>query len=312
MINMTRHFFLYSLLWLMCVFLAGCGDAGSALEAPGSASGTSAGRNNEPQVLVPSADGLTVASSDIASIDASHTDQGYVMVRCSDEIDRIRLQILSPDDVTYTYFMTSTDSYETFPLTAGDGSYMVCVYENIAEDKYALILSQDLDVTLENEFLPFLYPNQYVNFSPDDKTVQKAAELARDCETDLDVIRNVFYYVVENITYDYDLAENVEYGYLPDNTRTLESKAGICFDFASLMTAMLRSQKIPTRLDVGYAGDAYHAWLSTYTPETGWIENIIRFDGSSWTLMDPTFASQTDGKEDVVGDGSSYLVKYVY
>ena len=79
-----------------------------------------------------------------------------------------------------------------------------------------------------------------------------------------------------------------------------------------MMTAMLRSLRIPTRLDVGYAGDAYHAWLSTYTPETGWIENIIRFDGSSWTLMDPTFASQTDGKEDVVGDGSSYLVKYVY
>ena len=41
------------------------------------------------------------------------------------------------------------------------------------------------------------------------------------------------------------------------------------------MSAMLRSQRIPTKLDVGYSGDVYHAWISCYVTEVGWVDNII-------------------------------------
>ncbi len=34
------------------------------------------------------------------------------------------------------------------------------------------------------------------------------------------------------------------------------------------MTAMLRSQGIPTKLEIGYSGEAYHAWIST------WIDGV--------------------------------------
>lgn len=44
---------------------------------------------------------------------------------------------------------------------------------------------------------------------------------------------------------------------------------------------MLRSQRIPTRLEVGYMGDVYHAWISIYTKETGWVNGIIEFDGKN-------------------------------
>lgn len=81
------------------------------------------------------------------------------------------------------------------------------------------------------------------------------------------------------------------------------------------MTAMLRSQGIPTKLNVGYAGTAYHAWISCWLKETGWVENIIYFDGKEWTLMDPTLAaSETDKRKlkKFIGDGDNYIVQYAY
>ena len=39
-------------------------------------------------------------------------------------------------------------------------------------------------------------------------------------------------YVTEHITYDYDKADSVEAGYLPDVDETLQSGTGICFDYA--------------------------------------------------------------------------------
>ena len=81
------------------------------------------------------------------------------------------------------------------------------------------------------------------------------------------------------------------------------------------MTAMLRSQNIPTKLVTGYTGSAYHAWISTYTKETGWVEGVIFFDGVSWKLMDPTFASSSNSSDAImkyIGDGKNYTVKYLY
>ena len=95
----------------------------------------------------------------------------------------------------------------------------------------------------------------------------------------------------------------------------LEKKKGICFDYAALMTGMLRSQGIPCKLVVGYAGSAYHAWISVWTEETGWLESTIYFDGQSWQRMDPTFAStggQSAAIMKYIGDGKNYSVKYLY
>ena len=110
------------------------------------------------------------------------------------------------------------------------------------------------------------------------------------------------------------MAENTEAGYIPDIDNTMKTKKGICFDYASLMAAMLRSQNIPTKLVVGYSGDAYHAWISVYLHESGWIDNIIEFDGKNWSLIDPTLAANNSGSsvKNYIGDGSNYTVKYLY
>lgn len=135
----------------------------------------------------------------------------------------------------------------------------------------------------------FLRSNQYVNFTADSQAVKKATELTKGKKNDLEKISAIYEFVVTNLTYDKEKAKTVQSGYLPDVDKVLAAKKGICFDYASLMTAMLRSQGIPTKLVVGYTGDVYHAWINTYIPEKGWVEGIIFFDGTTWKLMDPTF-----------------------
>ena len=167
---------------------------------------------------------------------------------------------------------------------------------------------------MTDEFTPFLYPNQYVDYTLDTATVQKGADLAADTYSDLEVIQNIYNYVIKNISYDEAKAESVKDGYLPLVDETLSSGKGICFDYASLMTAMMRTQRIPTKLEIGYSGEVKHAWISAYVTEIGWINNIIEFDGSSWTMMDPTLAA-SNSKESVkkyVGDGSNYTLQYSY
>ena len=130
-----------------------------------------------------------------------------------------------------------------------------------------------------------------MNFNDQSKAVSKAAELiqAAGAKTDLEKVAAVYHYAVDNIAYDYDLAKTVPSGYLPDVDKVLESGKGICFDYAAVMSAMLRSQNIPCKLVIGYAGKVYHAWINVYIAGTGWVDQLIYFDGEKWSLMDPTF-----------------------
>lgn len=300
----------YLLIAIFCLLLGGCSGSSSASRKEHSGPP----RDSTPKVLTPSADGVTVYQNDFASIDASNTSQGYVMVKYNGTNEKVKLQITCPDQSCYTYLISDRGAYDTFPLTAGNGSYALQVLENVAGDTYTVSLAQSINVSIEDEFLPFLYPNQYVNFHTDSKAVSKGSDLAKDTYSDLDVVQNIYNYVIKNISYDTEKAQNVSYGYVPDIDDTFSSKKGICFDYAALMTSMLRSQNIPTKLEVGYSGDAYHAWISTYIDDKGWVDDIIQFNGDTWQIMDPTLAATNDSAavKKYVGDGSHYVVKYTY
>ena len=148
--------------------------------------------------------------------------------------------------------------------------------------------------------------------------MELAAELCETAASDLDCVSLIYNYLIENISYDYDKADQITSGalstYIADIDGALNSGKGICLDYAALMTCMLRSQRIPTRMEVGYASSAYHAWISTYITDIGWVNGIVEFDGSSWSLMDPTFAASSSEEElrEFIGDGSNYSVKYIY
>jgi transglutaminase-like putative cysteine protease len=232
-----------------------------------------------PDLLTPVASGTKTKSASNGVIDYSNIQDGYVMARYTASTTKaLKAQVKGPT-TTYTYSLTA-GQWATFPLSDGNGDYQVTVYENVSDSKYAAVVSASFTVKLTDEFAPFLRPNQYVDYASAPKTVEKAAELTKGM---LDTV--------------------------------LEKKTGICFDYAALMTGMLRSQNVPCKLVVGYAGTAYHAWINVWTEDAGWVDGAIYFDGTSWQRMDPTFASSGKKSESVmkyIGDGSNYTAKYFY
>lgn len=269
-------------------------------------------RDNTPAVLVPTSPGTVVYGNEYVAIDASNVSEGYITVDYLGTNGKVKFQMTGPNGVTYTYDLTN--GIDVFPVTAGSGSYTLGCFENVGGNEYAIAYTDAVNLTVTNEFGPYLYPNQYVNFNSSTRTVARGAELAAKCTCDLDVVYEVYEYTINNVTYDYDLAETVSSGYIPNVDSVLDKSSGICFDYAVLMATMLRSQGIPTRLDVGYAGMAYHAWIDVYIEDVGWIDGFIEFKGKTWTLMDPTFAANSDKNafEEFVGDGNNYKALYVY
>jgi len=261
-------------------------------------------------IPVPTASGVNVSRNAKAEIDYSNSRDGYVMVRFMERAaSAVRVIITGPSDTRYQYHLNTNGSWEVFPLSDGNGTYTIGVFEQVAGNRFATANTVTINVTLSDEFAPFLRPNQFVNFNSNSRAVARANELVRGSASVIDSVSRVYNFVITNIEYDFELAANVSSGYVPNIDAVLASGRGICFDYAALMAAMLRSQGIPTKLVIGYAGDVFHAWISVHSAETGWINNIIHFDGSTWRLMDPTFSSTSNGSASFarfVGDGTNY------
>ncbi len=92
---------------------------------------------------------------------------------------------------------------------------------------------------------------------------------------------------------------------------SLATRAGVCQDFSHLLIAVLRQRGIPARYVSGYlvprqasdaravmenviGGQASHAWVQAYIPETGWIG------------LDPTAGEFAEDRHIVVARGRDY------
>lgn len=243
-------------------------------------------------------------------IDLSHSALGYIGV--SAEIEgKLKFQVLFGSS-TYTYDLPSDGTPTFFCLQSGNGSYTFQVMKNTTENKYVKLYDTKTDVTLQDEFQPFLRPSQYVDYSAGSACVKKAEELASGASDQLDVVNAVYDYIQKNITYDQEKADTVQSGYLPDPDETLSTGKGICFDYAALATAMLRSEGIPVKMIFGYVtGDIYHAWNMFYTDETGWVAVKYEVSGDTWQRLDLTF-SAGGVDEKFIADSNNYTEVYEY
>lgn len=246
-----------------------------------------------------------------ALIDVSAVSEGYVAVSAQSE-SKLKFQVVFGDS-TYTYDLPHDGTESIFSLQSGDGTYCFRIMENVMDTKYTELFSTEAQVTLLDEFQPFLRTNQYAAYQADSDCVKKAAELAKLSTTPVEVAQNIFSYICENVTYDKKKAETVQSGYIPVPDETMAEGKGICFDYASLAASMLRSQGIPTKIIFGYVapGDLYHAWNMFYTEETGWITVEYQVKGGEWNRIDCTFAANGADPE-TIGDGTSYTDVYVY
>ena len=311
-----RDLRLPALLLCLCLLLCGCGEAepgegGMPARQSAAADGPPLVPYEAPALALSEFHADLAEGSDDAKIDLSAVSEGYVAVSATSG-NRLKFQVLK-DEWTYNYDIASDGTPSIFPLQCGDGDYSFRVMENVGENRYAPLYSTSCTVTLADEFQPFLRPSDYSHYTGSSACVQKAAQLAGSCSDKMDVVAAVYDFVCKNIRYDKDKAASVSSGYLPDPDETLETGKGICFDYASLAAAMLRSQGIPTKLIFGYVApdDLYHAWNMFYTEESGWVTVSFEVSGEGWTRMDLTF-SAGGASDEFVGDGSHYADLYSY
>lgn len=304
--NRKIQSYIVRLLAVVMLIMAGCQKEvpPSQRETEVKLEGTPQAWSNEFDILMPQLNEDKFYGNEYVQLDTSNSGDGYFYIRYTGDNQKVKLQIFSDTSITYTYNIApGVDT--VIPFNLGSGEYSLTVYENIQDNEYAMVYAEDMDIKLNDELKPFLYPNQYVWFTAGSDTTALAKQLTDGCTNELEAVGKVYDYMIKNITYDYDKAENVQPGYLPDVDEILSIKTGICFDYSAVMSSMLRSVGIPTRMEIGYSGDAYHAWVSVYTRDQGWINDIIQFDGTQWTLMDPTFdANSADSSH---GDLSKLL-----
>ena len=268
-------------------------------------------------VPYPSAPGTAVAKSGNAVIDYSNAKDGYVMVKWTGAAAKVAVQVTGPNNPEkYTYYLHTDGNYDVLPLSDGSGTYKLTVLKNVSGTKYSQVLTKSISVKLSDDLAPFLRPNQYVNYSNDSEAVRMARELVKDAGDNLGKVRAVYNWVVANLSYDYDKAKTVQSGYIPDLDHIMQVKKGICFDYAALMSAMLRSQGVPVKMVFGYTSKGeYHAWINVWSEESGWMDSVIYFDGSAWKLMDPTFAStgkQSKSVMEYIGNPANYKERFTY
>ncbi len=191
---------------------------------------------------------------------------------------------VSPRCRVFSYRDHLSNNVHHFDIPGQHGQLVIIAeslveYQPLAEIPAFLALDawKELDaIVAEGDYWEMLLPSEFAIPTP------ALEELARK----LDVTRRedpmVLLRELNNRLYDY-------FSYSPRTTRVdspideaLESKQGVCQDFAHIMIALVRQLGIPCRYVSGYlyhrqedkdrsTSDATHAWVEALLPHLGWV-----------------------------------------
>ncbi len=303
---------------LAFLFLAGCaGGGGGGLGKGRPEFADPAFARTPPPVAMPqTGGGNTVQNADgnaSAVIDLSFVNEGYVSAQCEAAVE-VRFQIKNGDAV-YNYQLPGDGTVQYFPMAMGNGNYNFTIFVQNTGTEYFYFLEAQANVQMADEKAPFLLPNEIVNYTPSSQAVSFSYELSQHATSDMEVIQQVYYWITNNISYDTAKVEYVQTdtSYIPNVDEVLQSKKGICYDYAALAAAMLRANGIPCQLIMGSASTpdgqtVAHAWNMVWTAETGWIAVKIEAKAGDWNRVDTTFAaSQNADIQEFIGDGNNYV-----
>ena len=192
-------------------------------------------------------------------MDASHSDQGYVMLCVTKPTKHAMKVRISKDSTQLMYDLNNKGDWETFPLQLGSGSYTIELFENVKGSKYSAEGKIKLKAQLNDENAAFLVPNQYVMYTSETEAAQKSDELCNGAtgKAAFDIITK---FISDEFRYDFVRAATISAHELPDVDGCYATRSGICQDLAAVMCTMLRVQGVPAKLMIGYADKYYHAW----------------------------------------------------
>lgn len=217
----------------------------------------------------------TAAQAAEGYIDKSGISSGVIKIINNGKIGAIRV---SKNRTSYDYILKGSDN---IPLQLGNGSYTILILENVLGNKYKQIGKEIVELKLLDSNEVYLQSIQKVNWDDDMDAMKMAKELTKNHKNDMEKIEAIYNYIISNISYDYDKVTKLDSNYIPEIDEILKVQTGICYDYASLFAAMLRSVEIPTKLIMGYKNDIveYHAWNQVYLGHTDeWVNIDTTYD----------------------------------
>lgn len=234
-------------------------------------------------------------------IDKSKIDSGIIMINYQ-STKTIAVRV-SKDNISYDYIL---ESQAGIPLQLGNGEYTILILSNIEGNKYKQVHKEKITLNLSDSNQVYLQSIQMINFDDNMETVKLAKKLTENATTEMEKVKLIYDYIVENISYDTAKTGNMPANYLPKVDETLSSKNGVCYDYSALFAAMLRSIGIPTKLMMGYKNDieVYHAWNQIYLS-----------DKDEWVNIDTTYGAGYKSeklKTSMIRDSSEYKIEKQY
>jgi hypothetical protein len=223
---------------------------------------------------------VTASSKTKAAISTSQVSKNVIRVKLTSHSGKkLKVMIAKGSEKVY-YNLLPIAGYQSFPLNMGKGTYKVSVLENTSGSSYKYITTKSAKVSGSSNGA-YLISTSEIKYSSSMAPIKKAASLTKG-KTASQKVKAVYNWVVAQI--NYDRKKNPPAGYVPSITQTYSSKKGICYDFAALFAAMLRSQGVPTKLVKGYADkvSGYHAWNEVYV-------------NGKWQTIDTSYDAQVGG-----------------
>ena len=151
--------------------------------------------------------------------------------------------------------------------------------DNLLTKIFVLLISASMIALLFTAYI-FVYKQDNVSLTNgqatlwDTETVELADEICADCYTDEEKVKAIHEWIIHNFEYDYGYTPIVQYSNVH---QTVESRKGICYDFAHLFAALCRSQNVPCYVVDGTPYDPAkdcHTWNRVYFNGSWWNADV--------------------------------------
>lgn len=202
-------------------------------------------------------------------VDKSQLESGVVSINYEIGKDVPYKVMINKGSLNYFYDLSEGS---IVPLQMGNGDYEISILENIKGNKYRIVKKERITANLANENSVYLQSMQLIFWNKDMDIIKKAKELTINAKNDNEKLKAVYNYVTKNMKYDYQKFSKLSNDYIPSIEEVSKEGKGICYDYAVMTAAMLRSLEVPTKLIMGYKAGMkeYHAWNQVYL-EGEWI-----------------------------------------
>lgn len=154
-----------------------------------------------------------------------------------------------------------------------------------------------LKTDLDDMVVPFLGTSRYIEISPE--VWRLGIDIRDQCDDVFQAAEAVMHHIFKN------------WAYAPNTTsvtthmnEVLESKQGVCQDFAHLMIGICRSLGIPTRYVSGYLYNGPDSHLRGAQASHAWVE--VHVPGKGWYGLDPTNDTLADERHIKIATGRDY------